>query len=73
MPRFHRYDDYYAVTDKTGKRRYVLKKEDDGKRWVAEAHSVDEDQTTHLMMRHSYIPKKREASRLVDRWMQHGY
>lgn len=72
MPRFARHNGYYAYEPRDIPRKYVLKQDETGN-WIAEAYAVEDGQTTELKMRHSYIPKKREASRLVDRWMQHGY
>jgi hypothetical protein len=71
MPHFTRYPDHYAYTPKNGRRKYILKKDDQGK-WVAEAYRLQEGKPTDLRMMHSQIPQKRQASELVDYWITKG-
>ncbi len=69
MPRFQRHSGYYTYEPRRMKRRYVVKKNDDGE-WVAEAYKVEDGRQTDLRIKFTGLPSKRDASTLVDHWIE---
>lgn len=73
MPRFNRNKGYYTYEPKEIPRRYVLKKSPEDGTWTAESYILEDGKPVDLAMKHSDIPMKREASEIVDRWVEQGH
>jgi len=71
MPKFTRHQDHYSYEPKNIPRRYILRKGNNGN-WMAESFLVKGGETKELRMKYSGIPLKRDASKLVDKWIDQG-